>query len=157
MAKIALTEGFTVIPEGRHIFKITDVTYKEAFGKMEVKMETAKGQKHIERFSLLDKNGNPNGGAYNAFSYFAKTALGDYDRTEIDHEELIGCYMECFVEHDVQPNKNNPEKTVTFARLAEKNPADGYDEPVTVKKTKSATTTKAPINSGDINLDDILG
>ena len=34
MAKIGLTEGFTLIPEGTHVFKITEVKYKEVFGKM---------------------------------------------------------------------------------------------------------------------------
>ena len=78
MAKIGLTEGFTLIPEGTHVFKITEVNYKEDFGKMEVVMQTAKGQKHIERFSLLNKDGEPNQGGLNAFSYFAKTALDDF-------------------------------------------------------------------------------
>ena len=36
MAKIGLTEGFTLIPEGTHIFQITDVKYKEDFGKLEI-------------------------------------------------------------------------------------------------------------------------
>lgn len=31
MAKIGLTEGFTLIPEGTHVFKITEVNYKEDF------------------------------------------------------------------------------------------------------------------------------
>ena len=33
MAKIGLSEGFTLIPEGTHVFKITAVNYKEAFGR----------------------------------------------------------------------------------------------------------------------------
>ena len=33
MAKIGLTEGFTLIPEGTHVFQITDVKYKEDFGR----------------------------------------------------------------------------------------------------------------------------
>ena len=55
--KIGLTEGFSLIPEGSHVFQITEVKYKEDFGKMEVTMQTATGQKHTERFSLLDKDG----------------------------------------------------------------------------------------------------
>ena len=53
MAKIGLTEGFSLIPEGTHTFKITAVKYKEEFGKLEVTMQTQGGSKHIERFSLL--------------------------------------------------------------------------------------------------------
>ena len=145
MARIGLTEGFSVIPEGTHVFKITDVNYKEAFGKLEVSMVTQKGQKHIERFSLLRNDGSPNEGAYNAFSYFAKTALNDYTLTEIDHTDLIGHFIECDIEHDVQPNKNKPGQTVTFARLADKRPSDGWAEtgdatPAPAKKTALAAS-----------------
>ena len=163
MAKIALSEGFTVIPEGTHIFKITEVSYKETFGKIEVKMETAKGLKHTERFSLIGKNGQPNEGAMNAFSFFAKTALNNFELTEIDHNDLVGRYMECEVEHDVQPSNRNPEKNVTFVRLAEKAPADGFDEAVapapTAKKTTATAKAATPVTNetGGFNLDDILG
>lgn len=159
MAKIALSEGFTVIPEGTHIFKITEVTYKETFGKIEVKMETAKGLKHTERFSLIGKNGQPNEGAMNAFSFFAKTALDDFELTEIDHNDLVGRYMECVVEHDVQPSNKNPDKNVTFIRLADKSPADGFDEAPAPKKTTPAKAKGTPVTSktGGINLDDLLG
>ena len=95
MAKIGLTEGFSLIPEGTHVFKITDVKYKEEFGKLEVTMQTQGGSKHIERFSLLKTDGSPNEGAYNAFSYFAKTALKDFELIEIDHTDLIGHFIEC--------------------------------------------------------------
>ena len=60
MAKIGLSEGFTLIPKGVHVFQITKVTYKEDFGKMEVTMRIATGQTHTERFSLLNKDGEPN-------------------------------------------------------------------------------------------------
>ena len=141
MAKIGLTEGFTLIPEGTHIFKITNVNYKEEFGKMEVTMQTKGGSKHIERFSLLKTDGSPNEGALNAFSYFAKTALGDFEVTEIDHTDLLGHFIECDVEHETQENKNKPGKTVTFARLADKRPSDGWDEgeaPVSSPAKKTA-------------------
>jgi len=162
MAKIALSEGFTVIPEGTHIFKITEVSYKETFGKIEVKMETAKGLKHTERFSLIGKNGQPNEGAMNAFSFFAKTALNDFELTEIDHNDLVGRYMECVVEHDVQPSNKNPDKNVTFIRLADKSPADGFDEavaPATAAKKTATAKAATPVKNetGGFNLDDILG
>lgn len=127
MAKIGLTEGFTPIPEGTHVFQITDVKYKEDFGKLEVYMRTQTGSKHIERFSLLNTNGSPNEGAYNAFSYFAKTALNNFDLTEIDHTDLIGHFIECDVEHDVQENKRKPGQSITFVRLTDKRPSEGWD------------------------------
>lgn len=154
MAKIALSEGFTLIPEGIHIFQITDVVYKEEFGKLEVKMKTAKGQSHTERFNLMKSDGSMNEGAINAFSYFAKTALNDYTLTEIDHQDLVDCFIECTVEHDVLPSNKDPNKTVTFVRLADKSPADGFDEEVAPPKKTEAAPKKA---SGAIDLDALLG
>lgn len=164
MAKIGLTEGFTLIPEGTHVFKITNVNYKEEFGKMEVTMQTKGGSKHIERFSLLKTDGSPNEGALNAFSYFAKTALGDFEVTEIDHTDLLGHFIECDVEHETQENKNKPGKTVTFARLADKRPSDGWDDgeapvPSLTKKTAPAApkaTTQATTKPS-IDLAALLG
>lgn len=153
MAKIALSEGFTLIPEGTHIFQITDVVYKEEFGKLEVKMKTAKGQSHTERFNLMKSDGSMNEGAINAFSYFAKTALNDYTLTEIDHQDLVDCFIECTVEHDVLPSNKDPNKTVTFVRLADKSPADGFDEDVAPPKKTGAAPKKA---SGAIDLDALL-
>lgn len=156
MAKIGLSEGFTLIPEGTHVFKITAVNYKEAFGKLEITMQTQSGAKHIERFSLLKTDGSPNEGALNAFSYFAKTALNDFSLTEIDHEDLVGCFIECDVEHDVQPNKNKPDKTITFARLADKRPSEGWDEgeassPAPTSKPAPAASQTAKKPSFDLN------
>lgn len=164
MGKIALSEGYTVIPEGTHIFKIVEVNYKEAYGKLEIKMKTAKGQTHIERFSLIKQDGSSNEGALNAFSYFARTALQDYTAQDIDPEELVGFFIECDVEHDIQPSNKNPNKNVTFVRLTDKRPADGYTEEEVItpapapKKTATATTAKkTEVKSGDIDLDELLG
>ena len=160
MAKIGLSEGFTLIPEGTHVFKITAVNYKEAFGKLEITMQTQSGAKHIERFSLLKTDGSPNEGALNAFSYFAKTALNDFYLTEIDHEDLVGCFIECDVEHDVQPNKNKPDKTVTFARLADKRPSEGWIEgeaPTPTPTTKPAPAASQTAKKPSFDLNALLG
>ena len=101
MALIKLSNnGFTMIPEGTTIFKITNVIYDEDFGKMVVDMLTQKGQKHSERFTLLTKNGEVNEGALRAFSYFAKTALNNYSVEEIDESDLVGCYVQADVKHE---------------------------------------------------------
>lgn len=162
MAKITLSEGFSVIPEGTHIFKIIEVEYKESFGKLEIKMKTAKGQTHIERFSLIKQDGSTNEGALNAFSYFARAALNDFAAQDIDPEELIGYFVECDVEHDVQPSNKNPDKNVTFVRLADKRPADGFNEeevvtPSPTKKATAAPAKKTPVKTKKIDLDDLLG
>ena len=159
MAKIKLSEGgFTPIPEGEHIFKITKSTYDEDFGKLEVEMITASGQKHIERFSLITNEGEVNEGALNAFSYFAKTALNNFNLDEIDHEDIVGCYMKCTVEHEKVPSNKDPAKTVTFTRLTDKSPASGFEN---TKKTKQiSNAVENGIKDGNkarIDLDAILG
>ena len=159
MAKIKLSEGgFTPIPEGEHIFKITKSTYDEDFGKLEVEMITASGQKHIERFSLITNEGEVNEGALNAFSYFAKTALNNFNLDEIDHEDIIGCYMKCTVEHEKVPSNKDPAKTVTFIRLTDKSPASGFEN--TEKTKQISNAVKNGIKDGNkarIDLDAILG
>ena len=145
MTKIGLSEGFTLIPEGTYVFKITDVNYKEAYGKLEVTMETQDGSKHVERYSLLKSNGQPNEGALNAFSYFAKTALNDFTLTEIDHKDLIGHFIECDVEHDTVESNKDSSKTLTFARLTEKRASDGWEtvKPAAAPAGKPAIDLKA--------------
>ena len=142
MAKLTLSKStFSVIPEGTHIFKITEVEYKEQFGKLNITMETQSGLRHTERFSLLKANGESNEKAMNAFSYFARVALNDFSAEEIDPVDLTGHYIECDVEHDVQPSNKDPNKTVTFAGLTEKRPSEGWGE----VKTASAPPEKPKV------------
>ena len=149
MAKIPLTGGFVPCPEGTHIFKIIGVTYKEDFGKLEVKMKTADGHNHTERFSLLGKDGSPNQGALNAFSFFARAALNDYQVEDIDPQELVGHFVECDVEHDKVESTREPGKMLTFVKLTEKRPSEGYPE---------AEPAPAPAEKKSVfNLDDLLG
>ena len=155
MSKIGLNGGFTLIPEGTHVFKITKVTYKEKYGKLEIKMQTADGKAHTERFTLTDGKGVVNEGAMNAFSYFARKAMNDTTLTEIDHEDLVGHYIRCEVTHDVQPNKNKPGEMITFLRLGEKEAADGFDG-VAPAPTATAPTT-APATATIPDLKALLG
>ena len=128
---------------------------------MEITMQLATGQKHVERFSLLNKDGEPNQGGLNAFSYFAKVALNDFSLTEIDHEDLAGHYIRCEVDHEEVESNRTPGKMLKFVRLGDKEPADGYDEaPVTApakseKVEKPATAAKSGKKSFDLN--SILG
>lgn len=138
MGRIKLSDGgFTVIPEGTHVFKITKVDYNEDFGKLDITMETVDGLRHIERFRLLTSTGTENQGAINAFSYFAKNALGDFSRKDVDPAELVGRFLECDVEHDIQPSKNDPSKNVTFVRLTNKRMSGGWSE-APAEKPKAA-------------------
>ena len=146
MAKIKLTEGgFTLIPEGTTTFKIVGVEYKEDFGKMKVELQTKGGQKHTENFSLLTKSGEVNEGALKAFSYFAKTALNNYQLDEIDETDLIGCYITATVKHEEFESNKEPGKMLKSARLNDYAVAVGFG---------SEKATEDTTDSGD--LDDFL-
>lgn len=126
MARIALSDGFSIIPEGTYVFEITSVSYKPDFGKLEITLSTEDGQTHIERYSLMRQDGSLNQGALNSFSYLAKTAFDDYSLEEIDHEDLVGLFIEAEVTHEKVPSNRDPNKTVTFTRLGDKFPSDGF-------------------------------
>lgn len=145
MAKIKLSEGFTPIPEGEHIFKITESNYDEDFGKLEVVMVTKSGRKNTERYQLIGNDGEVNQGAQNAFSYFAKTALNNFNLDEIDTDDIIGCYIKAEVEHEKVPSNKDPKKTVTFIRLTNLQPASSFE------------TDEKPAKDNKIDLDDLLG
>lgn len=128
MARIPMTNGFTVIPEGIYTFRIDDVSYDETWGKLEIKMSTSKGLKHTERYMLKDNNDEPNEKALNAFSYFAKTAMNNFEMEDVDPMDMIGHYIQAEVTHDVVPSTRNPNKTMTFVHLGDKAPADGFED-----------------------------
>ncbi len=174
MARIPMTSGFVVIPEGEYVFRIYDATYDEDFGRIEVKLVNAQGATHTERFSIKDANDEFNEKALNAFSYFAKTAMGDYALEDVDPEELIDHYIRAEVVHTKVPSTKDPTKTVTFANLGDKSPADGFDTeavaraysigrnnasaPKTTAAPKQQTATAAPsAPTKGLDLDSLLG
>ena len=127
MARIPMTGGFQMIPEGEQVLKITKAEYDEDFGKAIFTLENAKGQTCQERFSLLNQDGSPNEKALGAFSFFAKTALNDFDIEDVDPEELVGHYLRAEVIHKKVPSNKDPNKMTTFTNLGDKSPADGFD------------------------------
>ena len=127
MSRIKLAGGFSLIPEGVHVFRIESVDYKEKFGKIEIRLVTEEGQSHVERFKLINDNGTTNEGAVKAFSYFARIAMNDMSINDIDPQDLVGHYIESEVTHDVQQSNNDPEKTVTFVHLGNKWSATGFN------------------------------
>ena len=176
MARIPMTSGFTLIPEGTYVFRIYDAKYDEEFGKIEVKLVNAAGMTHTERFSIKDKNDEMNEKALNAFSYFAKTAMGDYTLEDIDPAELVDHFICAEVIHTKLPSNKDPNKTVTFANLGDKSPAEYFDiEPVaraltlgkesTSPAPKAATAAPAPATAPEaqptaakgLDLDALLG
>lgn len=103
MAKMKLSEGgFSLIPEGSVIFKVVEVddSKYEDFGKLAVKLQTAKGETHTETFSLIKKGGELNEGALKAWSYFARVCLNNFQADEIDTQDIVGCYIQATVKHE---------------------------------------------------------
>ena len=127
MARIPMTGGFQIMPEGEHVLKITAAEYDEDFGKAIFTLTNAKGQTCQERFSLLNQDGGPNEKALGAFSFFAKTALNDFDIEDVDPEELVGHYIKAEVIHNKVPSVKDPTKTMTFVNLGNKSSADGFE------------------------------
>ena len=159
MARIPMTNGFAIIPEGGYVFRIYDATYDEDFGRIEVKLVNAQGMTHNERFSIKDKNDEFNEKALNAFSYFAKTAMNDFSLEDIDPEELIDHYIYAEVIHNHTPNKNDPTKTMTWVNLGDKSPADGFEtEPVARALSLGHRGNTAPVTAKTgLDIDALLG
>ncbi len=141
MARIPISGGFSIIPEGTYVFRIYDASYDEDFGKIQIKLVNAQGATMVERFSIKDKNDQLNEKALNAFSFFAKTVMNDFSLEDIGPEEMIDHYVRAEVVHTTVPSRKDPTKTVTFVNLGEKSSADGFD----TEPTKRALTLgKAP-------------
>lgn len=160
MARIPMTNGFTLIPEGEYVFRIYEVKYDEDFGKIEIKLVNAQGLTHTERFSLKTKEDEWNEKALNAFSYFAKTAMNDYTMDDIEPAQLVDHYIRAEVVHTTSPSKKDPTKDVTFTNLGKKSSADGFDtKPVDRALTlghasgasQQAATPAAPAKGLDID------
>ena len=128
MARIPMTGGFQMMPEGEQVLKITAAEYDEDFGKATFTLANAKGQTCQERFSLMNQDGSPNEKALNAFSFFAKTAMNDFNLEDIDPAELIGHFIKAEVIHNKVPSTKDPTKMVTFVNLGNKSVADGFEE-----------------------------
>ena len=127
MARIPMTGGFQIMPEGEQVLKITAAEYDEDFGKVIFTLTNTKGQTYQERFSLLNQDGSPNEKALGAFSFFAKTALNDFDIEDVDPVELVDHYIKAEVIHNKVPSTKDPSKMVTFVNLGSKSPADGFE------------------------------
>lgn len=156
MAIIPMTSGFTTCPEGKHIFRIYQVDYNADFGKLVVHMVNAQGIKHIERFSLMNQSGEMNEAACNAFSFFAKTALDNFNIAEVDHNDLVDHYIGGLIVHTKQPSRNDPTKEVTFANMTEKWVATGFDTEPVEKALTLGKEPKTDAPTGNVDLNSLL-
>lgn len=133
MAKMKLAEsGFTLIPEGVTTFKVMEVddSKYDDFGKLIVKLQTAKGEKHNEQFTLTKNNGELNEGALKAWSYFARTCLNNFSADEIDTQDIVGCYIMATVKHEkyTATKGERAGQEMTSVRLNDYNTASGFGE-----------------------------
>lgn len=131
MAKMKLSEStFTLIPEGVTTFKVMEVddTKYEDFGKIAVKMQTAKGETHTETFSLIKANGDLNEGALKAWSYFARTCLNNFRADEIDTQDIVGCFITATVKHETYTRTKGEKAGTegTSVRLNDYTTASGF-------------------------------
>lgn len=156
MAKVKLAEStFNLIEKGRYVFKIVDVDYNEDFGKMKVSLQTKDGQKHTEQFNLIKPNGEPNEGALKAFSYFARTALNNYNVDEIDYEDLLGCYIEATVDHEEFESNKEAGKMLKSVRLGDYASASSFGKSATKEVAKEEVEDEKE-DTDDVDLDDFL-
>lgn len=152
MAKMKLSEStFTLIPEGTAIFKVVEVddSKYEDFGKIAVKLQTAKGETHTETFTLVKNSGELNEGALKAWSYFARVCLNNFQADEIDTQDIVGCYIKATVKHETY-TRTKGDKAGTegkAVRLNDYTTATGFAAPATVKAVE---------DDSDDDLDDFL-
>jgi hypothetical protein len=151
MAKMKLSEStFTLIPEGVTTFKIVEVddTKYEDFGKIAVKMQTAKGETHVENFGLIKANGELNEGALKAWSYFARVCLNNFKADEIDTQDIVGCYIKATVKHETYTRTKGDKAGTegTAVRLNDYTSATGFG---------GAAASDAATDDADDDIDDL--
>ena len=93
---------------------------------MKIQLQNKEGIKHTEQFTFIKNNGEVNDGAMRAFSYFARTALNNYNVDEIDHEDLVGCYIEATVTHEEFESNKEAGKMLKSARLGDYSTASSF-------------------------------
>ena len=152
MAKMKLSESaFKVIPEGVTVFKVMEVddSKYEDFGKLAIKLQTAKGETHTENFTLIKNNGELNEGALKAWSYFARTCLNNFQADEIDTQDIVGCYIQATVKHEkyTRTKGDKAGQEATAVRLNDYAPASAF----------AGAKAQAAVEEDDFDdLDDLL-
>ena len=153
MAKITLSaSNYKIIPEGTTIFKVVEVddSKYEDFGKLSVKLQTAKGETHVESFTIIKASGELNEGALKAWSYFARTCLNNYQADEIDTQDIVGCYIKATVKHEkyTKTKGDHAGQEGISVRLNDYSTATGFDKTIVEDDTDG--------EDGSDDLDDFL-
>lgn len=152
MSRIALTGGFTIMPEGEQILCITKVEYDESFGRMSVTMQNADGQRHFENFRFLDATGAENQKAIGAFSSLAKAAIGDSNAEEVDTDDLVGCFVKAEISHREYEDKDGKMRTAT-----QKAPGSWWETPTEEEVAAYEAAKKPDKPKPKMDLNSILG
>lgn len=152
MAKMKLSEStFSIIPEGTTIFKVMEVddSKYDDFGKLAIKMQTAKGETHTENFTLIRANGEVNDGALRAWSYFARVCLNNFQVDEIDTQDPVGCYIQATVKHEKYIRKSGERAGTegTAVRLNDYAPASGFAKAIAESKDVASEDLDDFLNS----------
>lgn len=134
MAKMKVGKvGFSLIPEGVHVFKVVGCTDKyEDFDKVEYELQNSAGQKISNRFNFVDEKGEVNEISTFYWSKFARACLnlGANEEPEIDFSDLVGCYVEAEVKHNTYTVKSGEHRGEerTGANLVDKSyaPTKGF-------------------------------
>lgn len=135
--------GFEPVSVGEHIFRVDEIKYDADFGKVDAVHVTADGKKVFEHWRFEKNDGTPNEGAIKSFGFFAHICLDDFSITDVDPDNLVGCYFIGEVEHEEYNGKIYP-------RIKNRKTAKGFET-----ETKAEET---PVASADeFDLDDILG
>ena len=151
MALIPMTSIFTICPAGEQVFRIYKVEYNEEFCKLVIHLVNAKGNTVMNRFDLMNQDGSANERACNAFSFFAKTALNDFNIEAVDPMSLVDRYIKLEAVHDVRESTKEPGKTVTFVNVKKPSVATGFDtEPCKRALTIGKEVPESP-NGLDLN------
>lgn len=137
MAVISFDAGndFSLISEGKHVFRIYDVDDVEEYKNdpdlykrtIIVHMVIANGKKHKETYHVA-KNGKMVPAACNAFGFLAHVALHDFTLDGCEAKDIIGCYIGAEVKHSVVDSNKGDGSKVTFMNLGNKWQVDGWDE-----------------------------
>lgn len=139
MAKITLAEsnGAFINQPGKNVLlRITKAKYDTEYGKVEIVLENENGEIVNNNYNLIDNDGSTNEGALKAFSYFARVAVGDWGRDDIEDEDLVGCFVRCDIEMKTGKKEDKNGNIMEFANIVKSYMTDDAFEPK--KKEKSA-------------------
>lgn len=106
-------EGYTLIPEGEQVLKITKVddSNYEKFGKLIITFASASGATARENYNFVNDDDTTNEVADGIYTRLARAALNDQTLDEFDSDDLVGKFINVEVVH------NTGSKGGTFANI----------------------------------------